>query len=127
MAEFAPILYLKSSCPFCLKVATYLASIGEFADMEIRAFWPDDPEDEVIRKELEGKTEKVSFPTLQFAPGEYMIESDAIIERYRQKSGIDPESLPFYQYVINGPMRRMREQFAEIKRLNGIVEENVQT
>lgn len=118
MTTFKPVLYLKSSCPFCLKVATFLSEIGKFDTLETRAFWPGEKEEDAIRSELEGKTEKLSFPTLQFAPGAYMTESDAIIERFASESGIDPAELPFYDYVVNGPMRRMREQFAQIEKMD---------
>lgn len=117
MSDFVPVLYLKSSCPFCLKVAAYLQSIGVFDELRVRAFWPGDEREAAIRGELEGRSEKTSFPTLQFAAGEYMTESDAIIAHYAQKSGVDPDSISFFRYVVAGPMRRMREQFAEIREL----------
>lgn len=117
MSDFTPVLYLKSSCPFCLKTAAYLHSIGVFEKLDIRSFWPGQEQEDRIRRELEKETGKTSFPTLQFAPGEYLTESDAIIVRYAAKSGVDPDSLSFYRYIVEGPVRRMREQFAEIREL----------
>lgn len=118
MTEFTPILYLKSSCPFCLKVAAFLAEAGVFDRFEVREFWPDDEREAAIRDELSPHFKNVSFPALQYAPGEFMNESDAIIDRYAAKLGIDPEGLPFYRYILTGPLRGMREQFAQIRQLN---------
>lgn len=118
MTEFTPILYLKSSCPFCLKVAAFLAEAGVFGSLEIREFWPDDDREQVLREELSPHFEKISFPSLQYAPGQFMNESDAIIARYGDMLGLDPETMSFYRYVVDGPVRRMREQFLHIRELN---------
>jgi len=115
--EFKPVLYLKLSCPFCLKVAAYLSEAGVFDRFELRAFWPDDGNEAAIRNELAPHLEKVTFPALQFAPGEFVADSDAIIERYRSETGADPAELPFYNYVLNGAFRRLRENFQEIRQL----------
>lgn len=118
MAEFTPILYLKSSCPFCLKLAAFLSEAGVFGSMIIREFWPDDERETALREELSPHFDKVTFPALQYAPGQFMNESDAIIARYAGQLGLDPDRMPFFQYVVHGPVRQMREQFAQIKTLN---------
>ena len=118
MAEFRPVLYLKSSCPFCLKVAAFLSEAGVFGTLVIREFWADDKEEQALRDELAPHFGKVTFPTLQYAPGRFMNESDAIIARYANELGLDPERMSFYQYVLRGPMRRMREQFSQIQAMN---------
>lgn len=117
MADFKPVLYLKQSCPFCLKVASFLSEAGVFADFELRTFWPGEAEEDAIRAELAPHLEKISFPALQFAPGEFMADSDAIIERYSRTTGADPAALPFYNYVLNGAFRRLRENFQQIREL----------
>lgn len=118
MSGFKPVLYLKSSCPFCLKVAAFLSSAGVLDTLEIRDFWPEDERELAIRDELAPHFEKVSFPTLQYAPGEFMNESDAIIERYANQLGLDPDAMSFYQYVLRGPLRRLREQFRQLQELS---------
>ena len=118
MAEFTPILYLKSSCPFCLKVAAFLSEAGVLASLSIREFWPGDEQEQALRDELAPHFGKITFPTLQYAPGRFMNESDAIIARYADDLGLNPQTMPFYQYVLRGPVRRMREQFSQIQSLN---------
>lgn len=118
MAEFTPILYIKSPCPFCLKVMAFLSEAGVLGSLAIREFWPDDEQEQTLREELEPHFEKVTFPTLQYAPGRFINESDKIVARYADELSLDPETMPFYQYIIRGPMRRMLEQFSEIQALN---------
>lgn len=118
MTEFTPILYLKSSCPFCLRVTAFLSEAGALGSLTIREFWPGSEQEQALREELAPHFENVTFPTLQYAPGRFMNESDTIIARYADELSLDPEAMPFYQYVLRGPMRRMREQFSEIKALN---------
>ena len=120
MPEFKPVLYLKASCPFCLKVAAFLSEIGAFDKFELRQFWPDedDQREAPIRAELAAHFEQASFPTVQYAPGKFLNESDAIIAHYADCYGIDAQALPFYRYVIEGPIRRMREQFRTINELS---------
>ena len=115
---FKPVLYMKLSCPFCLKVAAFLAEAGLWSRLELRAFWPGDEREQGIRDELTPHLETVSFPALQLAPGEFMNESDAIIAHFAGEAGMSPETMPFLRYVVDGPVRRLREQFAEIRHLN---------
>ncbi len=118
MSEFRPVLYLKASCPFCLKVAAFLCEADLLDGCDMREFWPGDEREQPIRAELAAHLETVTLPAMQYAPDAYMTESDAIIQHFAEQSGIDPDALPFFQYVVSGPMRRMREQFMEIRRLS---------
>lgn len=122
-SEFRPVLYMKRNCPFCLKVAAVLAETGQFADVELRAFWPGDENEAAIRAELAPHLEKVTFPTLQVEPGRYIADSDAIVALYAQKAGVDPAKLPFYDYILAGPFRRLREAFQESQELQRLREQ----
>lgn len=121
MADFKPVLYLKLSCPFCLKVTAFLSEAGIFSDFEIKAFWPGDAEEQALRAELAPHLEKITFPALQYAPGEFLADSDGIIDRYSRETGADPATLPFYNYVLEGPVRRLRETFVQIRDLEAKV------
>lgn len=115
--QFTPILYLKASCPFCLKVAAFLAEAGVFSSLDVREFWPDDEREQAIRDELAPHFETVTFPTLQYGQGVYMNESDRIIGHFADELALDPDTMPPYRYVTQGPVRRLREQFAQIRAL----------
>ncbi len=117
MPEFKPVLYMKISCPWCLRLAAFLSEAGIWDRFEIRGFYEGDENEAAIRAELAEHFEKASFPTLQYEPGKYMIESGDIIARYAEELRLDPDKMSFYQYVVTGPMRRSRETFQEMMRL----------
>ncbi|NKJ41150.1 glutathione S-transferase N-terminal domain-containing protein [Novosphingobium sp. SG720] len=110
---FRPVLYLMRSCPFCLKVAALLSEVGAFDTVDLRAFWPGDEHEAPIRAALAPHLEKITFPALEVEPGRFIADSDAIVALYAQKAGVDPANLPFYQYVMAGPFRRIREAHVE--------------
>ncbi|KPF56975.1 hypothetical protein IP65_02640 [Novosphingobium sp. AAP1] len=116
-AAFRPVLYLKRSCPFCLKAVAFLTEAGQLDSVELRAFWPGDEDEAPIRAALAPHLDKVTFPTLEVEPGRFIADSDAIVALYAQKAGLDPATAPFYQYVMAGPFRRLREAFAEQQEL----------
>lgn len=118
MSAFRPVIYLKESCPFCLKVAAFLAESGHAADYELRTFWPDDEREQAIRGELAPHFEAPSFPAMQVAPGRFLKESDAIVALLAEQTGCDSAAMPIYSYMLSGPFRRMREQFAQIRELS---------
>ena len=124
MPDFKPVLYMKISCPWCLKLAAFLAEAGIWDDFEVRGFYEGDENEAAIRAELAQHYAKASFPTLQYEPGKYMIESGDIIDRYAAKLGLDPEKMSFYQYVLAGPLRANRERMVELMRLRKEVEES---
>ena len=122
MSEFTPVLYMKRSCPFCLKLASFLAEAGIWGRFEVRAFFDGDENEQPIRDELAPYFEKVSFPTLQYAPGEYMGHSSDIIAKYAAELGLDPQNMPFVNYVLEGPFRRMGNDFRTIRELTAKLE-----
>lgn len=116
-ADARPILYLKRSCPFCLKVMAVLGETGQLGEVEVRAFWPGDEFEAPIRAALEPRLARVTFPALDCGAEGIIADSDAIVARYAARAGVDPASLPFYQYVLAGPFRAMRDSFLEIRTL----------
>lgn len=111
MSDFTPILYMKTSCPHCMKLGAFLVEAGIWDRFEIRGFFEGDENEAAIRAELTAQFEKASFPTLQHAPGEYMKESEDIIALFADELGLDPANMSYYQYMIGGPFRRMRSSF----------------
>lgn len=117
MSDFRPVLYLKESCPFCLKVAAFLVEAGLFGGIDTRTFWPDDEREQPIREELAPHFDMVSFPALQYSVGKFINESEDIIAYFAKERAADLSTMPFYAYTLSGPMRQMREQFGEIRKL----------
>ena len=112
-ASFTPILFLKDKCPFCLKVRLFLLEAGLLGRFDIREFVPGDENEQAIRSELAPHFEKVTFPTVQLAPGEYVNESDAIVARYAAETGLDPRELAAYRWYTDGVMQTLFTLFRE--------------
>lgn len=93
---FRPVLYAKHGCPFCLKVRLFALEANISERLEIREFAPGSVAETAIRGELEQVLDKVGFPTVQFAPGRYVAESDDIVAELSAMSGRRPETLPVY-------------------------------
>ncbi len=111
--EFRPVIYLNTQCPFCLKVRLFLLESGLRDRVELRQFDPGSPEETTIREELAPHFEKVSFPSAQLKPGEYINESDAIIGRLAADAGIDPGALPVLASYSEVALARLIQLFRE--------------
>lgn len=84
MTEFKPKLFVKSGCPFCIRLENFFQQAGLSDQFE------------VIRCDANGfeelnhyrafLTEKLgrraSFPTMEIAPGRFMNESGDLMEYY---------------------------------------------
>lgn len=117
MSDFKPVLFMKRNCPFCLKLASFLAEAGIWNRFEIRGFYDGEEEEASIRATLAPHFEKVTFPALEYAPGQFMAESDDIIAKYAKELDLTPSQMSYYQYVLAGPVRRMGESFRRIRDL----------
>ena len=93
---FTPTLYLKQGCPFCFKLRLFLLESGQLDRFALREFAPGTAEEDAVKTELAPHVDKPTFPTAQVAPGEYLKDSDALIVRYADETGVEPQSLPTF-------------------------------
>lgn len=112
-STFKPVLFLKQHCPFCLKLRIFLLEANLLDFVSLREFLPDSDHEQTIRAELEGKIEKITFPTAELTPGEYRSDSDGIITRLAEKVGIDTAMLPTYRSYVDGAFKRMQALYIE--------------
>jgi len=118
MTDFRPVLYLKATCPFCLKLRIFLLEAGLLDRFEQRIFAEGDENEAAIRAELAGHFDKVTFPTVQHAPGAFLNDSDAIIAHYAKDAGIDPAGLPIFTAYAGGVLPKYmatRRELASLK------------
>jgi hypothetical protein len=117
MSEFTPVLYLKAGCPHCFRLRLFLLESGQLGHFETREFQPDanDPAETAIRAELAPHLAKVTFPTVQYAPGQYQNESNDLIARY--SAGIDAATLPVFSTWANVLQPKQNRLNAENKAL----------
>ena len=112
-ATFIPTLYVKEGCPFCLKVRIFMLESGMLDSIHIREFAVGSDEEQAIRTELAPYLEKISFPTAMLAPGEYLSDSDAIINRFAGSAGVNPAKLPTFRAYSTGVMPQMMSMHRE--------------
>ncbi|HWU02981.1 MAG TPA: glutathione S-transferase N-terminal domain-containing protein [Novosphingobium sp.] len=117
-AEFKPVLYLKDKCPWCLKLRLFLLEAGLVGQFDERIFAPGDANEPVIRAALAPHFDKVTFPTVELAPGRFLQDSQAIIEHYAEAGAIDVAALPLLDQYVRGPLATMgglRREIAELQ------------
>jgi glutathione S-transferase len=112
---FVPVLYLKHNCPHCLKVRLFLLEADLLNRFVLREFVPGDHQEEAIRGELAPHFDKVTFPTLQYAPGHYMHDSDAIIAWIAGERGIDRAALPIFTTYAKSVLPKYMEARKALK------------
>ncbi|KAA0116690.1 glutathione S-transferase domain-containing protein [Methylobacterium sp. P1-11] len=112
-ATFKPTVYLKTGCPFCLKVRLFLLETGQLDQVVLREFVPGDDEVTAIRALLAPVVEKVTFPTAELTPGRFTTESDAIVAYFAKLAGVDPDALPTYRSYLDGVHKGMQSLFRE--------------
>jgi hypothetical protein len=115
--SFRPILYLQQNCPFCLKVRIAVIETGQAGAVDMRVFVPGTPEERAVRAELDGKLAKITFPAAQFAPGDYVADSDAIVAELAGRAGRAPADLPVYTAYLDAAFKPMMGLFQENKAL----------
>jgi hypothetical protein len=114
---FTPLLFVKADCPHCFKLRLFLLESGLIDRFELRSFAPGDANEGPIRAELAQNMAKVTFPTVQVAPGRYQNESDDIIAFYANEAGIDPASLPLFVRFVEGILPRLQRLNRENKNM----------
>ena len=112
-AAFAPVLYLKEKCPFCLKVRLFLLEAGLLGQVKVKEFAPGTDEEQSIKAEVGPHLEKVSFPAAQVAPGQYMNDSDAIIAHFADKAKVDPAHMPVLSAYVGGAFKQIMDLYKE--------------
>ncbi|HEY9578670.1 MAG TPA: glutathione S-transferase N-terminal domain-containing protein [Rhizorhapis sp.] len=110
---FRPVLYVNQRCPFCLKLMIFLSEAGLLARFDVRKFTPGDANEQAVRDELAPHFEKVSFPVVQVAPGQYMKDSDALISHYAAEASIDPSGMVLLNYYTSGVFEQFITLFKE--------------
>ena len=104
--SFRPVVYLKSTCPHCLKLRIFLLEAGLEDRFEQRMFTQGDAGEEGIRAELAPHFEKVTFPTAQLEAGAYMQESDAIIAELARREQVDIAALDIFDAYAHSVLPR---------------------
>jgi hypothetical protein len=102
--KFRAKAYVREKCPFSFKFLVFMSEADLLDRIEIVRMNPADPgfdaEKEKLSKHL-GKA--ATFPVVEVERGQYMADSDHLIDRYASQAGLKPDAMPvlsFYKETI---------------------------
>lgn len=113
MSEFRPVIYIKEKCPFCLKVRIGLLEAGLDREVEWQEHAPGSPAEDEARARLAGNVEKVTFPAAEVAPGEFITDSDAILNHVLAQNGTDRTTLPVLDAYVTGAFQGLMDLYRQ--------------
>jgi len=113
-----PSIYLKRSCPYCLKLRIFLTEAGIADRFSYVVFDDGDDTHQALRARMTAAGQKPSFPAVEFAPGTLETGTDDLIARLAP-DGVDSAELPLLRYYSEGVFPRHIEMFRELRTLKG--------
>ena len=57
--------------------------------------------------------EKVTFPAAELTPGNFTMESDAIVAHFAESAGVEPSALPTYQSYLTSVFKNLGTLYRE--------------
>jgi hypothetical protein len=96
-----------------LKALIFLNCAGLTDRFVLREFEAGNDTETEIRSLLAPYFDKVTFPTVQFAPGEFINESDAIIEKYQPLSSVKAADMPALRFHVETVLPSISELHRE--------------
>lgn len=112
-------IYLKKSCPFCLKLRIFLTEAGLADGMNFVVFADGDATHESLRARMKAAGQEPSFPAAELEPGKLSTGTDPLIAHFAGEANVKPESLPLLKYYSEGVFPKYGEMFRELRQLKG--------
>lgn len=110
-----PLLIVKRECPFCFKFLLWLNEVGKIDAFEINAYSESDSGLQAWRDKMEASGVTPGFPAVQTAPGEFLTDSDALIDHYAQKFDLPSEPDWIMNYYLGGLLPAYVHMFKKLK------------
>jgi len=111
--SFKSRAYLKEGCPFSFKFLLFMTEARLLDDIEVVRVRPSAPDFERIKAELsQGLGKPASFPTVEIRPGEYLSDSDRLIEHFSRLKGMEQLkslTMRFYEDTILPQVEKLHE------------------
>ena len=114
-----PAVYLKRTCPHCLKLRIFLTEAGIADRFAYVVFDDGDETHKALRARMEDAGQSPSFPAADLGDGALTTGTDDLIALFAQDAGVDPATLPLFGYYTGGVFKRYSEMFRELKALKG--------
>ena len=112
-------IYLKQTCPHCLRLRIFLTEAGIADRFDFTVFVDGDETHKALRARMEAAGQQPSFPAAEIEPGRLTTGTDDLIARFAADAGVDPAGLPLLRYYTEGVFRRHGEMFRELRQLKG--------
>jgi glutaredoxin len=120
MNASAPVkVYLKKTCPYCLKLMIFLTEAGIAGRADFIVFADGDEMHKSLRSRMQAAGQEPSFPAAELEPGKLSTGTDALIAHFAKDAGIDPAALPLLSYYSEGVFQKYGEMFRELRQLKG--------
>ncbi|MGQ4274102.1 glutaredoxin domain-containing protein [Terrihabitans sp. B22-R8] len=110
-------IYLKKSCPFCLKLRIFLTEAGIADRFDYVEFEDGDATHTALRQQMEEAGQEPSFPAAELEPGKLTPGTDDLIARFAKDTGVDPATLPLLAYYSDGVFKHTIAMFRELREL----------
>ena len=108
--EFRAKAYVKEGCPFSFKFLAFMAEASLLDEIEIVRLREGDADYEAAKQKLSEHLGKpASFPTVEIEPGQYMTDSDRLIEHYAQRAALQPDEMPVLSLYKQGILPKLFE------------------
>lgn len=114
-----PKVYLKRTCPFCLKFRIFLTEAGLAERFEYIVFDDGDATHKAQRERMRAAGQEPSFPAVEFEQGKLVTGTDDLIARLASEAGVDAATLPLLRYYSEGVFRAHVDMFKELRQLKG--------
>lgn len=114
-----PRIYLKKTCPYCLRLRIFLAEAGIADRFDFTVFADGDDMHKALRARMEAAGQQPGFPAAEIEPGTLTTGSDDLIARFARDAGVDPAALPLLRYYTDGVFGRHVEMHRELRQLKG--------
>jgi glutathione S-transferase len=120
MNASAPVkVYLKNTCPFCLKLRIFLTEAGVADRADFVVFQDGDATHQSLRSRMQAAGQEPSFPAAEIEPGKLSTGTDALIAHFAKGTGVDPATLALLSYYSEGVFQKYGEMFRELRQLKG--------
>lgn len=112
-------VYLKKTCPYCLKLRIFLTEAGIADKFDVTVFNDGDETHKALRQRMEAAGQEPGFPAAEIEPGKLTTGSDDLIARFARAANVDAAKLPLLKYYNEGVFVRHVEMFRELRQLKG--------
>ncbi len=110
-------IYLKRTCPFCLKLRIFLTEARIAERFEFVVFDDGDDMHQSLRARMQSAGQEPAFPAAEIEPGTLTTGTDDLIARFAADAGVDAAKLPLLAYYAEGVFPRHTAMFRELKEL----------